>query len=123
MYISESRNCLPEFVVMSRRPGIASEYIKDHPDWIEHPKDKIFISDAFGVKPVNVINSPDYFLRLIRDDYPDLYEDIKSDRRSSATIKNLFELQGTRLDEFQYSSLKEWLHEKSASTLLRSSVE
>lgn len=113
------RKCLPEFALMSRNPGIASNYIVDHPEFLEHPEDKIFISDVHGVKPVNGFYAPSYLMNKVKLTKPDLYASISSERRAFSEARFLKELSNTDLDEFSYLSLKESNHEKALELLKR----
>lgn len=124
------RNCLPEFGLMSRRPGIAGYFPFDHPEFFENPTDKIFLHDDFGVSPVESINLPSYLfekLNAIESKEmvqlgivnPELYATIKAERDSSSTFRFLDELSKTDLDEFEYLANKERKHEKSVQSLKR----
>lgn len=117
---SRARHCEPEFLLMSRRPGIASNYLEDHPEWIENPLDSIFISDPHSCKDIcKEIRSPDYFLRLIRDEHPDIYDEIKTLRKASAEMTKLNKLSKTSLNEYDYDGCMERSHGSRTHSLLR----
>lgn len=66
-------NLVPEFVRMSRKPGIAKQYYDDHVlEIYEH--DKIILNDGKIFKP------PSYFDSYLEKDYPELYDKIIQNR-------------------------------------------
>ena len=66
----------PEFVTMSRRPGIGNEWFKKYKNDV-YPKDFTTIRGK-RMKP------PKYYDRLLEELDPDVFERIKQDRRDSA---------------------------------------
>lgn len=116
---AESRGCLPEFSLMSRRPGIAGYFIYDHPECLDNPNDKIFISDVNGVKSKNSINLPEYLFNKLESYNPLLYNQIKEERKVSANDRFFHEYLKQDLDELSYLALKESRHEDGVVSLRR----
>lgn len=89
---------VPEFNLMSRRPGIAAQYYEDHKDEV-YINQEIFVSTFNGGKK---LRPPSYFDRLYDIDYPEEMEEIRKARRViaeeqtklklSKTDKNLYEM-------------------------------
>lgn len=73
---------VPEFVRMSRRPGIAH-------DWFEKHQSDILRDDYIVVRDGLKVGLPKYFNKLIESYYPDLYKDIKDRHRNEAAEKQL----------------------------------
>lgn len=117
--LAESRNCIPEFSLMSRRPGIAGYFPIDHPDVFDNPRDKIILSDDFGVRKVGSISLPDYLFRKLELINPELYAIVKEEKQIASNERFLAELSHTDLDEFEYLMMKESNHEKGSKLLKR----
>lgn len=117
-----SRNCEPEFVLMSRRPGIAGYFSEEHPEIFESPRDPIFISDVHGVKSVNSVKMPKYLFEKLELINPELYAKIKKDKIEASNARFLEELSHTDLSEFDYLDMKERNHNLVENILLRSAI-
>lgn len=78
----QSFNMEPEFVLMSRRPGIAKLYYDDHKDEIYSTDELIYSTDLGGVKS----RPPKYFDRLFEEECPELMCDIKENRKEHALL-------------------------------------
>lgn len=77
--VYEKLNIEPEFVVMSRRPGIGRQWYDDHPDLYDY--DYINIStEKGGIK----FRPPKYFDKLLEVDDPDRMCQLKDARRHFA---------------------------------------
>uniref|UniRef100_A0AAU8AX18 Replication initiator protein n=2 Tax=unclassified Microvirus TaxID=338099 RepID=A0AAU8AX18_9VIRU len=76
-------NIEPEFVLMSRRPGIARQYFEDHPDLYEY--DYISLSTDDGGRK---IYPPRYYDKLFEVVHPDQMAEIK-ERRKDVAIKSM----------------------------------
>lgn len=94
---------IPEFTVMSRRPGIARQYYEDHKDNI-YDTEEIFISDINGMKK---LRPPKYFDKLYDIDYPSDFENIKEHRIEFQKIKKDLILSSTDLDYLDYLKVAE----------------
>lgn len=116
------RGVLPEWSLCSRRPGIGGYFHIDHPDIFDNPTDKIFISDKFGVKSVDSINLPAFNFEKLQYVNPDLYAEIKEQRKRSMNDQFFFEYLKQDKDEVTYLEDKERLHENSIKALARNTV-
>lgn len=116
----DSYGVLPEFSLMSRRPGIAGFYALEHPDLIE--KSKQYFSDENGVTPRTSCPTPKFVFEKLELTNPELYDKIKSQRMIYARDKELIALSRTDLDFFEYNCVKEFNHESRAKALIRESI-
>lgn len=103
---------LPEFVTMSRRPGIASQYFEDH-------KDKIYEFDEIILDNGNVIKPPKSFDRKYAELYPDVMEQIKEQRKEVAKWNKNFKLLQTDLDYESMLEVEEAVLERRMKALVR----
>lgn len=97
----EENKIVPEFSLMSRKPGIARQYFDDHPDlysfdenigeYVDHP---IAVSTDKGGKVIRHIR---YFDRLFEAAHPDEMESMKERRRSFAEELNSAKLAASSL--------------------------
>lgn len=79
----EDFNIEPEFVVMSRRPGIGYQYLVDRREKIMYTN-SIDIATESGGKH---FPPPKYFDRLFEEEYPDYFADLRERRRWIADVK------------------------------------
>lgn len=98
------RNCIPEFCLMSRRPGIGFDFYCKYKDSDLFDSEKIIIKDAYDVRKIGL---PKYFLDKLEDDDPERYKEIRDQRRRFSSDKELIELQSTELDYLEYLESKE----------------
>lgn len=117
-----SRNCEPEFVLMSRNPGIAGKFVDDHPEIFDSPRDPIYINDSYGVKNVKSVKMPKYLFEKLKLINPELYDRIKQDKIEAANARFLEELSHTDLSEFEYLDMKENNHNLAEKLLVRASI-
>lgn len=82
---------VPEFVRMSRRPGIARDYYEEHKDDI-YATDEIYISTRKGI---NKVKPARYYDKLYDIEYPDVMRDIKKQRQETAKLKLESKLRST----------------------------
>lgn len=94
---------MPEFIQMSRNPGIGREYFELHYDDIAKYK-TINISTPDGGKSVSI---PPYYVNLIESVDPDLYREIKESNRRAAELRKECIMRGTTLDYTSYLSMCE----------------
>ena len=86
--IYEDLDILPEFSLMSRRPGIGAYYMDDHKDWLEH--NKYFLKG-------HEISMPELFLKSLELTNPELYDKMKRDRKKFAKDRQMSKLMQTDL--------------------------
>lgn len=94
----------PEFVCMSRRPGIARQYFDDHFSDI-YRYDRITIGDQDGSR---TFKPPKYFDKCYDIDYPSDMARIKEHRLAYAKANKEYILQETDLDYLDYLKVKEY---------------
>lgn len=85
-FFYESNGLVPEFSVMSRSPGIAYEYFRQH-------KDEIFERGYIPVKKHNgVFHSPipKYFERLLEKEDPLLFEKYKASKKEASFSRFIY---------------------------------
>ena len=109
-------NCLePEFINMSRRPGIARQYYEDHPE--------IFDYDYISVPGVDKpIYPPRYYEHLYEMDFPD-----DAAKRKEKKIADIVEqknqiLEKSSLNYVDYLKVKEYNLEKRIKGLVRKEI-
>lgn len=78
----------PEFVLMSRRPGIGAKYFEEHKDCIDLSNINLSTPDG-GLK----ISIPKYYLKKIQLSDPCRYDSIMEDRKRFASDAMLLKLQ------------------------------
>lgn len=84
----------PEFVVMSRRPGIGRDYYEEHKKHIYEFDEIILKGDQEAIKA----KPPHYFDELYESDNPDDYANIKKRRQESAEHTKFMKMSRTDLD-------------------------
>lgn len=92
----------PEFVLMSRRPGIARDYYDTHPDLYDF--DAIHVSTKTGGRRVSL---PRYFDRLKEQDDPELLASIKERRKTAGEYALQAKLYNTSMDELEMLAVEE----------------
>lgn len=95
---------VPEFVRMSRKPGIAYNYYEQNKEKI-FELDEIYITNKKGL--AQKVKPSKYFDRLYDLESPEAMKAIKEKRRSCAEESVQIELQKTSLQELEYLELKE----------------
>lgn len=95
-------NLVPEFTLMSRKPGIARQYYEDHPDLFQY--DYIDLKTEKGGKK---IRPPRYYDMLFDHDNPEEFEKIKKQRKRIGKAATKAKLANTSLDERAYLEVEE----------------
>lgn len=95
-------NQLPEFALMSRKPGLGRDYLDLHPDCLDYQSISLLTAEG-GLK----ISVPKYFLNQLEISDPLRYSEIKAQRKEFASDKFLLELSRTDLSSLDYLEEKE----------------
>ena len=114
----ETFNILPEFCLMSRRPGIARQYFEDNTSDILKYQKIILPSKekSFQFRP------PRYYDRLLDIDYPDEMSDIREIRKRTAENARKMKLSKTDLNYIQLLAVEESNKLKQIKSLDRSEI-
>lgn len=108
----ENAGLYPEFVRMSRDPGIGRLYF-------EANKDKIYRTDSIVLPGGKVVKPPAYFDKLYSLEHPEIINDLKIDRRYCAEMAKQNRLLQCDYDEKKYFSILEENKNKSVKGLTR----
>lgn len=106
----------PEKTRMSRRPGIAVEFLEANIDNI-YDLDEIVLPASKG--KLHAISPPKYFDKKLEIVNPLLYEHVKSQRDRIAKLRELSESQAHGYDPLEYLEVKESHKEKSLKIFRR----
>lgn len=96
------RNVVPEFSLMSRRPGLGGYYLVEHPDVFENSN--ISLSTTDGAKQIQI---PKYFYKQLELTDPERYGKIMEDKKKFADSRMLLKLQKTGLSYLDYLEVEE----------------
>lgn len=113
--LSDYLHLVPEFSLMSRRPGIGSEYLKDHPDCLD--LDSINVATPRGAKKVEI---PKFFLRQTELTDPERFAKIKEARIRAAEDKRYIQMQNTSEPYLDFLATQEKLRADAIKSLKRS---
>lgn len=118
------RNVIPEFSLMSRKPGIGREYLNQHPDCLD--KENIYLSTEEDSLKIQI---PKYYYKQLISDAkenslrdPERYVKIMADRKKYAEDSMILQLQKTGLSFLDYLEVKEQKKLKSAKILKRGAI-
>lgn len=112
----ETFNFIPEFSVMSRRPGIGRQYYEDN-------KEHLFNTNFVSVPTLEGekrIYPPNYFIDLLEDDDLELYTSLKEKRSSRAESLSSLKLSLTDNDNLGMLESEEVVKLQKLKTLKRS---
>lgn len=112
-------NIEPEFVRMSRKPGIAYKYFEENKEKI-YEADEIIINNKKG--EAKIIKPCKYYDRLYDLDSPEAMKAIKERRKELAEISEKNRLSKTDLDKETYLSLCEQNKIAQINKLIRNSI-
>lgn len=93
-------NIEPEFVLMSRKPGIGRDWYDDHD---VYASDRISVSTPTGGKS---FPPPPYFDKLKAEEDPQFMEGLKAKRKARAEAQEQLELARTNLTPWDYYAMK-----------------
>lgn len=111
----EEHGIVPEFVRMSRRPGIGRMYYDDHASDMLRNK---YIQLSDGLKaPI-----PRYFDPFFEIDFPEEYEKLSEDRVMTAKLLSQMKEYSTELDYFEQLCVDESVKISKAKMLVRSDL-
>lgn len=113
----ENFNIVPEFSLMSRKPGIARQYYDDHPDLYEH--EFINISTEKGGRK---FRPPKYYDKLFDVDCPEESAKLKAVRQKMAAEAQKAKLQKTTLSYLDQLAVEEWNQLARIKSLKRSCI-
>lgn len=91
-----------EFALMSRKPGLGRQYLKEHPDALDFTS--INLSTPEGGRKIRI---PKYYLRQLQLTDPERYDKLMSERKELATDAMLLKLQTSGLEYLEYLSGEE----------------
>lgn len=112
------RNVIPEFSLMSRKPGIGKEYLELHPDCLDYQSINLMTPEG-GLK----LSIPKYYLKQLELTDPDRFAKIKEQRKEFAEDRMILKLQKTGLSYLDYLEVEENKKLECAKVLKRSKVE
>lgn len=116
----ETFNIEKPFAVMSRRPGIGRSYYDAHMgDGSLYSHSFIHLSTPDGGLK---FNPPKYFDRLLEEDDPEQYAELKETRKRMAEAVQKAKLASTDLDYFSYLEMSEDVFQSRINTLKRSDL-
>ena len=125
----QSAGLEPEFVRMSRRPGIARPYFEAHKDEIYKSFDIKIIGKNETKRRIyqgSIIlpggreaNSPKYFDKIYQEEDPAFVAFLKETRRRNAELNTKQALSQTDLDERGYFAVQEEIKKNSVKALTR----
>lgn len=108
-------NMVPEFVRMSRRPGIAQQYYLDHAGEIYETDQLIFSAQNGGKKS----RPPHYFDRLFEQECPELYAGVREKRVRLAELLQQVKARDSDLDYYSLLEREEQAKENQIKSLKR----
>lgn len=115
----KDKGIVPEFVRMSRKPGIGFTYYENNKDKI-YETDEIFLSDGKG--NVRTAKPPKYFDSLYELENPNILKQVKEMREFMAKYNKEKVLEKSSLTEEQYLKQKENILKKKIEKKKRSSI-
>lgn len=107
----------PEFTLMSRKPGIAYQYLIDHPEVYDY--DQINISTPRGGKQ---FKPPRYFDKLFDIDNHEKMVDVKERRKADAKASETLKLSRTNLSKLEQLEVEERIKRNKIKSLLRKEI-
>lgn len=110
-------NLTPPFVIMSRKPGIAYNYYKEHPELFDF--NYFSFGDENGSKK---IYPPRYFKQRLQIDDPEKYKEVSERMRLASEIKFNSKKMVTELDIVDQFAVDESLFNDRLKTLVRNGV-
>ena len=111
----EKYNVIPEFITMSRNPGIARQYYDEHKaDIYEHDELHIFTSKGSRKR-----RPPRYFDKIFEEEFPEEFEKLKVNRAVMAEELKKLKLEQTDLNYLDMLAVEEQDLIRRTHTLVR----
>lgn len=111
-------NILPEFALMSRKPGIAYQYFEDHKDEI-YRTDEIFLQMASGGKSVKPCR---YYDKMYDLENPELMQLIHERRQRKAEAAAALKQRQTNLSEYEQAEARTRVLMQRVAKLVRPDI-
>lgn len=111
-------NIVPEFNVMSRRPGLGAKYFEEHGNEV-YINQEIWLSNNKGALKVR---PPAYFDKLYEIEHPEEMEAIKEKRKELAENAMALKLENTDLDMYEQLLVEEKVFKERIKSLKREKV-
>lgn len=108
------KNRIPEFSLMSRKPGIGAYYLELHPECLDYENINLSTKDK-GLK----IRIPKYYLKQMQLTDPARYEKMMEQRKRLASDSMMLQLQNTSLNYLEYLEVKEENRKQKIKVLKR----
>lgn len=112
--LSDYFHLVPEFSLMSRKPGIGKEYFEKHPDCLEF--DSVNVSTDKGAKKVQL---PRYYLKLLELHNPEKYGIIVKQRIEASNDSRYRVIHESPLLYLDYLEAQKKLRESAINSLRR----
>lgn len=112
------RNVIPEFSLMSRKPGLGAEYLEKHPDCLDYQSINLTTPEG-GLK----LSIPKYYLKKLELIDPERFAIMKAQRKEFAEDRMILKLQKTGLSYLDALEVEENKKLKSVKVLKRSKAE
>lgn len=109
---------VPEFNLMSRRPGIGAKYFEEHGEEVYINQEIFLHNNKGGLK----VRPPAYFDRLYDIEHPEEMEKIKEERKAMAEEANRLKLEKTDLNLFELLEVEEKYFKERIKSLKREKV-
>lgn len=108
---------LPEFALMSRRPGLGKKFLEENPGCMDYQNINLCTNDG-SLK----ITIPKYFVKQLELTDPDRADNIRSQRKEYADDKMMLKLMNTNLSYLETLEIEENNKIKKMSALKRRSI-
>lgn len=113
----ESLGIVPEFLRMSRRPGLGRQYFEDHPELWDYTCINVSTPDG-GRK----IYPPKYYRKLLEERSPDIAKELSKKRELISIRKNNAKKRLTDLELFDILSIEEEHFDHRSKMLIRDTI-